>query len=148
MFLLGRLLAAPLLCASFAGAAPQLPSSPTSAPPFEGRREVSIQLLPEGTDPPVLDGSPTEAVWDLADEIGALKQVVPVAGAEPSERTVVKLLRDERRIYVALYCYDSDPSAIRATQKVRDANLDPDDRVEMLFDPFLDRRNAFWFQIG
>ncbi len=30
----------------------------------------------------------------------------------------------------------------------RDANLDPDDRVEIVIDTFLDRRNAYFFQIG
>ena len=46
--------------------------------------------------------------------------------------------------YIATWHAD----AIRATQLQRDANLDPDDRVELIFDPFLDRRNGFWFQIG
>jgi len=109
---------------------------------------VAVQRIPEGVQPPRIDGVLDDEAWNLAKPLGELRQVEPVAVSRPSERTEVRLLRDGSSIYLGLWCFDSDPSEIRANQARRDANLDPDDRVELLFDPFLDRRNAFWFQIG
>jgi hypothetical protein len=40
-------------------------------------------------------------------------------------------------------CYDSNREAIVATRLDREVTLDSGDRVTLLFDPFLDRRNAF-----
>ncbi len=77
-----------------------------------------------------------------------LRQVEPVAGGEPSETTDVRIAYDARALYLAIRCNDRDPAGIRATQRMRDARLNPDDRVELLFDTFHDRRNAFWFQVG
>jgi hypothetical protein len=97
---------------------------------------------------PVLDGVLDEPFWGEALVLRDFEQCVPVAHGTPTERTELLLAYDERNLYVGLRCYDRDPAGIRATQRSRDANLDPDDRVEMLFDTFGDKRNAFWFQLG
>ena len=109
---------------------------------------MTLFRRPTAVARPVIDGRLDEEVWQRATPLGALRQVVPVAGAAPSEATDVLLFYDDEMLYVGLRCWDRDPAGIRATQMQRDANLDPDDRVEILVDPFLDRRNAFWFQIG
>jgi hypothetical protein len=128
MLLLPLLMAAPL----------QGPGLPTHAVP---------RL--DGVAPaPKIDAVLDDAAWTLCTPLSPLLQVIPVAGAPASERTEVLLACDQDHLYIGLRCFDSDPSRIRATQMARDANLDPDDRVEFLFDTFHDRRNAFWFQIG
>jgi len=104
--------------------------------------------LPDGTARPVIDAVLDEAAWAEAEPLTPLRQVEPVAGAEPSERTEVRIVYDARSLFLGIRCFDREPALIRATQMKRDANLDPDDRVEILLDTFLDRRNAFWFQIG
>ncbi len=126
-----------LLLAAF----PALGASP-DAPVY------AVHPLPAGTPPPRIDGRLDDPAWRSVRPLTSLVQVVPVAGAEPSERTEIRITYDERAVYVAIRCFDSEPEAIRATQRKRDANLDPDDRVELLFDTYLDRRNAYWFQIG
>lgn len=111
------------------------------------RRTCSILPI-AAADAPHLDGWLDDACWQRTPEIGDLLQVEPLQGAAPTERTVVRLLHDETHIYLAIECFDSQPDGIRATQRARDAELDPDDRVEWLFDTFTSRRNAYWFQIG
>lgn len=134
---MGALLA---LAGVLAHAAPvPLPSDPP---------RVVVARRPEGVAEPVIDGVLDDPAWEHATPLGELRQVEPREGAEPSERTEVHLLYDRRNVHVRLLCHDRDPSGIRDSQMKRDANLDPDDRVEVLFDPFHDRRNAFWFQIG
>lgn len=110
--------------------------------------EFPILRLPESVPSPVIDGVLDDPAWDLTPPLRDLRQVVPVAGAPPTEETEVLLAYDELYLYVGLRCFDRDATGIRDTQMARDANLDPDDRVELLFDTFHDRRNAFWFQIG
>ena len=97
---------------------------------------------------PRLDGDLDDPCWAGAPAIGDLRQQEPHEGAPPTQRTVVRLLHDERNLYLAIECFDTEPRSIRATQRARDAELDPDDRVEWLLDTFGTRRNAYWFQIG
>ncbi|MHC4378873.1 MAG: carbohydrate binding family 9 domain-containing protein, partial [Planctomycetota bacterium] len=109
---------------------------------------LAVPRIPEDLARPRIDGRLDEAVWARAAVIDDLRQVVPVAGADPTEATKIFLLRGEDALYIGLACYDRDPAEIRATQMERDANLDPDDRIELILDTFNDRRNAFWFQVG
>ncbi len=105
-------------------------------------------FIPADVAAPRIDGALDDALWEKAALLGDLTQVEPNTGAAPSERTEVLLAYDATTFYVGLRCFDREPQLIRATQMRRDAQLDPDDRVELLIDSFLDRRNAFWFQIG
>lgn len=115
------------------------------------RRETprrQIARLPEGVAPPRIDSVLDDEAWAHASELGELTQVVPIAGAAPSEATRIRVMYDARKLYFALECFDREPELLCATQRQRDANLDPDERVEILIDSFNDKRNAFWFQIG
>ena len=137
----GLLLAVALACgagSAFAGTAAGAKEVP----------RVDVARLPEGVAPPRIDAALDDAAWEHACDLGELTQVVPIAGAAPSEATRVRVLYDSTKLYFALECFDREPHLIRATQMQRDANLDPDERVEILIDSFHDKRNAFWFQIG
>ena len=92
-----------------------------------------------------IDGILDEPVWRRSPAIGNLTQRIPVAGAKPTERTVVTLLHDKDNLYVGVICYDSEPNRVLNSQMARDAQLNPDDRVEILLDTFYDRTNAFYF---
>ncbi|MBI5434059.1 MAG: carbohydrate binding family 9 domain-containing protein [Planctomycetes bacterium] len=109
---------------------------------------LEIVRLSEGTPRPVIDGALGDLAWPHAARIDDLRQSEPAAGSAATERTIVRLLYDSDSFFLALECFDREPHLIRDTQMKRDANLDPDDRVEILLDTFCDRRNAFWFQIG
>jgi hypothetical protein len=93
-----------------------------------------------------LDGHLTESFWTSADSISDFRQREPVEGASCSERTVVKLVRDQDALYVGVRAYDSDVRGIRATQLRRDADLEVDDDVTLLIDSFHDRRSGFVFR--
>jgi hypothetical protein len=86
------------------------------------------------------------AAWSTADSIVGFRQRDPAEGAVPSERTVVKVLRDHDALYIAVRAWDRDASAIRATQLRRDADLSADDNVTILIDSFHDRRGGWLFQ--
>ncbi|MFN9786642.1 MAG: DUF5916 domain-containing protein [Planctomycetia bacterium] len=97
---------------------------------------------------PVVDGRLDDPCWEGVEPIGELVQMTPRLFAEPSERTEVRIVHDGRVLYLGVRCFDSEPSKIVATQMQRDAELSPDDRLEMWFDTFRDRRNAYYFQVS
>ncbi len=97
---------------------------------------------------PRIDGRLDDACWAEVEPIGELVQMTPRLFAEPSERTEVRIAHDGRILYLGVRCFDSEPEKIVATQMQRDAELSPDDRLEMWFDTFRDRRNAYYFQVS
>src|SRR6478672_10099489 len=63
-----------------------------------------------------VDASLRESAWRTADSIVDLRQREPLEGAPASERTVVKVLRDADRLFIAVRAYDRDMAAVRASQ--------------------------------
>ena len=100
------------------------------------------------TEPITVDGVFDEAAWQSAQTIDTLRQREPDEGAPASERTEVRVLYSPTQLYIGVTCFDSNPEAIVVSRFDRDAALDADDRVSLLFDTFHDRRNAFIFQVN
>jgi hypothetical protein len=120
-----------LAAADPTAAAPAVPSA-TTAP----ARDIRI------------DGVLDEAAWSAAPPIGPLVQRDPGEGVPASEATEVRVLFDADNLYFGVTCRDRTPSAIVATQLARDADLDVDDRVVIVLDPFFDHRNGFFFVVN
>jgi hypothetical protein len=95
--------------------------------------------------PPVIDGLLDEAIWQAPATVVAFRQVEPLPGADPTAHTEVRLAYDATRLYFAVLASDPEPDRIVATQRRRDADLGGDDHVALVLDPFLDRRNGFYF---
>ncbi len=74
-----------------------------------------------------LDGRIDEAVWATATPITDFTQQEPVEGAEPSERTEIRVVFDEDNLYIGAIIYD-DPEGVMAFQRERDAFLSTDDQ--------------------
>ena len=96
---------------------------------------------------PVIDGVLTDPCWENAPAIGQLVMVEPWLGRKPANQTIVKLLHDRHNLYISVWC-EQDPASVCASQRLRDARLDPDDRIELMLDPFENRRTAYFFQVG
>ena len=97
--------------------------------------------------PPRIDGKLDESVWKDAAKISELIQRLPNEGEPQTEDTEFLILFDENFIYIGVRCAD-DPAKITANELARDVSLGNDDRVQIIFDTFLDKRNGYWFQIG
>jgi hypothetical protein len=69
-------------------------------------------------------------------------------GTPASEKTEVRVLFDDRNLYIGIHAFDSDPANINARELVRDASFSNDDKVEILLDTNHDRRNAFRFAVN
>jgi len=97
--------------------------------------------------PPVIDGKVTEKQWEQAASVKELYQREPHTGEPVSEKTEFLFLYDHHNIYIGIRCSDQ-PGGITAKELARDVSLGEDDRVQIIFDTFLDGRNGYWFQIG
>jgi hypothetical protein len=95
-----------------------------------------------------VDGVLDDREWSRATPIGALVQRDPVEGSAPSEATEVRVGFDRDNLYFGITCWDRMPSGIVATQLGRDADLDVDDWVVIVLDPFDDQRNGFFFFVN
>lgn len=122
-----------------------------------------LQMLAEAQSPPSvcagscdkapkIDGQLDEPAWANAQEISGFITIFPVYGQQPSEKTVLKILRDKDNIYFGIYCFDREPQKISANTMSRDAQdfarFPGDDVIKILLDPYQDRRNAFVFVVN
>ena len=95
-----------------------------------------------------IDGRLDEAGWQATTPLSRFVQREPIEGAEPSEETQIRVLFTETALFIGAVCHDRSPRDIIATQLSRDADLDVDDRLTIVLDPFFDHRNGFFFQVN
>jgi Domain of unknown function (DUF5916) len=95
-----------------------------------------------------LDGWLHEEVWRHITPISDFHMLEPVEGGVPSERTEVRVAYDADFLYIGVMLFDSDPDGMKAFQKRWDQSLATDDRFMWILDTYLDRRNAYFFEIN
>ncbi len=96
---------------------------------------------------PVIDGYVNEKVWDEAFAVDEFYQREPFEGKPASKKTIFLTCYDANNIYFAVKCWD-DPDKITAKEMARDVSLGKDDRIQIIIDTYLDKRNGYWFQVG
>ena len=95
--------------------------------------------------PIAVDGRLDEPAWQQAEVGNGFRQREPREGAPASERTEFSIAYTPSTLYVALRAFDREPARIIAKEMERDAELASDDSFVLVFDTFLDGRNAFAF---
>ena len=124
-------------------------ASPSAAQqPDRVRADTPIARAQRTTGTIHVDGRLDEPDWAQAPAIGPLTQREPLEGRDATEPTDVRVLFDEQALYLGIVCHESHPRGLVSTQLTRDANLDVDDRVTIVLDPFFDHRNGFFFQVN
>ncbi|MBX7185257.1 MAG: carbohydrate binding family 9 domain-containing protein [Vicinamibacteria bacterium] len=117
-----------------------------AAEPGETKRP---RLRATRTDaPPVIDGRLDEPSWAAAEPAGPFTQSVPDEGASPTERTEVRVLYDDRALYIGFFAAHRRASDIIYNELRRDFDGSSTDWVAVILDPFLDRRNGYQFGVN
>ena len=98
--------------------------------------------------PVTVDGILDEAAWASAEVITDFIQSMPDAGYPASEETLVRVLYDDRFLYVGALLLDSHPGEITAQFLNQDFETHDDDVFGVTLDTFLDRRNSFMFLVN
>ncbi len=109
----------------------------------EGRIYTTQRL---STPRPVIDGVLDDACWKTGSWAGDFTQFIPKEGGKPSQQTYVKILYDDKSIYVAIRAMDSEPAKIIRKAGRRDELIG--DMTGINFDSYHDHRTGFEFDMS
>ncbi|HLP05986.1 MAG TPA: DUF5916 domain-containing protein [Paludibacter sp.] len=98
------------------------------------------------TGKPVIDGKLNDDCWKTGEWSGNYTQWIPNEGAKPSQPTQMKILYDDKNIYVAIRAFDSIPNKIIKKASRRDEFSG--DMVGICFDSYHDHRTGFEFDVS
>jgi len=105
---------------------------------------VAVKVNPS----PNIDGVLDDECWHRATPISDFFQRDPREGEPSTEKTEVRIVYDDDRLYIGISCFDSEASKIIANELRRDGVLDNDDVVGIVLDTFHDHRSGFQFAIN
>ena len=109
------------------------------------RRTMTAVRLNDG-ERITVDGRMDESVWSRVDPAADFVQSDPGLGSPASEHTEVRIAYNDRALYMAVVCFDSEPTRLLRFQRRRDEFLQADDRFQWVFDPFLTGQNGYFFE--
>ncbi|MDD4051330.1 MAG: DUF5916 domain-containing protein [candidate division Zixibacteria bacterium] len=117
--------------------------------PPEPRVAPEITAFRINPEPLVIDGRLDDPIWCKLniDKARVFTQTAPTEGKTPTESTLVAVAYDDAAVYVAFWCYDSEPDKISG-QLVRRDRIAESDRVTIRFDPYHDHQNGNAFQVS
>jgi hypothetical protein len=129
-----RLMAALLLVAALFGAA-------HAQAPFRAERLADGERI-------VLDGTLSHPAWQRAPVNDGFVEKDPVNGAEPSRRTAVRVLYDQRALYIGIHADEPTPERIRGPFVRSDSVIRTQDFVVVYLDPIGQRDSAQFFRVN
>jgi hypothetical protein len=101
------------------------------------------------TKPPVIDGDVlNDELWMSLPAIDQLIQTKPRAGFPASEKTEIRIAYTSTTFYLAVVCFDKEPTRLVVADARRDAILDNTDSFLFILDTYHDGQNGFVFGTG
>jgi hypothetical protein len=97
--------------------------------------------------PPRIDGVLDDDVWNSATPVSGFRRDSPNDGASAAERTEVRIVFDDRALYVGARLRDSQPEAISRRLDRRDTFEGFNDEFFVLLDSYHDHRTSFIFGV-
>jgi len=126
-----------LVCA-LGAASPAQAQGPASVRDFRATRT---------TRPPTIDGQLDEEVWSQAQVMSDFTQIDPDEGQPATERTEVRVLYDDRALYVGVRLFDRDTAHIGRRLATRDGDGDAD-RITLYLDTMHDHLTGVMFRVS
>lgn len=100
------------------------------------------------TEEITLDGRLDEAAWQKAGRIPDLTQQDPNPGAPTPYRTEIFVLADPAGLTFGLVCHDPSGNPAAVHTMTRDGDLEGDDSIAIVLDPFGDKRRGYYFAVN
>lgn len=94
---------------------------------------------------PKIDGLLNDSLWLLANPIDDFLQQEPIPGEPPAFKTEVRILYNDKSLFIGVMCYDPEPQKIIARELKKDGKLRGEDNFQIIFDTFNDKKSAYWF---
>ena len=95
-----------------------------------------------------IDGILDEPAWDNAPVNDNFKTTVPVEGGVPSGRTELRVLAGPTQIIIGIKCFDDEPKGVVSFSKLRDVEMEDEDHIRIVIDPFLDGQSGYIFAVN
>jgi hypothetical protein len=95
-----------------------------------------------------LDGYLDEVSWQQAPVLSSFKTTVPIEGGQPTGMTELRILTEPKFIFIGIKCYDPEPDKIVSFSRLRDVDLDNEDHIRIVMDPFLDGQSGYIFAVN
>ncbi len=95
---------------------------------------------------PKIDGRLNDVCWAKGNWSGGFIQQQPLQAQNPSQESEICVLYDDKNIYVAIKCHDTEPGKIRSILSRRDEF--GGDMAGIAFDSYNDNRSAFEFNLS
>lgn len=115
--------------------------------PLFSQKEVKSFTVKFVSETIVPDGILDEPIWEMADGADEFWEYFPLDTIQARKQSEIKVLYDEKNIYVGIKAYSSGKNY--ATQSLkRDFRGSGSDSFSLLFDTFNDGTNAFLFGIN
>lgn len=97
------------------------------------------------TEPIKLDGKLSEEAWNNAVPITNFTQRELNEGDTATQPTKIKVIFDDKNLYIGCWCYDDEPEKLTANKMRRDFAYWTDDNIEIIIDTYGDKRNGYLF---
>ncbi len=110
------------------------------ANPNEGK----VYTIKKISTPIIIDGI-IDPVWSEADSITDFVQYMPYHNAEPTRKTIAKLLTTDESLYCLIICYDDYENIQTTTGKLDDF---AGDMLSLMIDTFNDKKTAYKFAVS
>ena len=93
-----------------------------------------------------IDGILDDSEWEESVPSSGFIQQEPRDKSPATEKTVVRVIRDDNNLYFGITCYDNEPNKIISNEMRRDASLFNNDNIEIFLDTFNDKKNCYYFR--
>lgn len=115
----------------------------------EERIVPEIKAVRANPHAPQIDGFLDDPVWRDArkNAVHDFTQFEPDEGKAPSESTLVAVVYDDEALYIAFWCYDSEPGKIARPLVRRDRSAERD-YVTVRLDPYHDHQSGHAFEVS
>jgi hypothetical protein len=102
-----------------------------------------LAIKAEGTI--TVDGILSEDAWKRAEDAGGLLYPHPEREDPSLVHTMVKVLYDDKNLYIGFLCIDKQPDMIIADVTEKDGDIRVDDSVYILLDIYENLSNFYYF---
>ena len=122
--------------------------APTRDPSANANKPHVTALRLEPGETISVDGRLNEGLWQRAMPASDFVQQEPNNGSPATERTEVRIVYSKTSLYMGVTCFDSEPEKLLGNTMQRDASLASGDRFMWSFDPYLDGRSGYYFEMN
>ncbi|WP_246539050.1 DOMON domain-containing protein [Litoribacter ruber] len=109
--------------------------------------EFEVEIF-EIDDDIKIDGRLDEGAWGRAKKVTGFIQQFPDEGDPPAEETEVKIIYDQRNLYIGARIHDTTESPHIISSLQRDYDFFENDAFGVLLGPYDDGANGFFFAVN